>query len=72
MPIAHLNGAQKEAIAEVNLQLNNALLPTYSDLQAVIKSLLVDVVPHARDTGHNSADRDKAESIKKARAVLIS
>jgi hypothetical protein len=71
MANTELNEAQKEAIAEANAHLNNAALPTYSELQAIIKSLLVDVAPHTRETGHNAADRDMAESIKNARAVLI-
>lgn len=36
----------------------------------VIKSLLDDVVPHTRDTGHNVADREMSSSIQQARKFV--
>ena len=39
-------------------------------LEAVVLAMLVDVVPHTRDTGHNAADREMREAIKAARAVV--
>lgn len=39
-------------------------------LEKVIRSLLRDVVPHARDTGHNAADREMREAIEAARAAV--
>ena len=37
----------------------------------VVHTLLEHVVPHARETGHNAADREMAEAIKLARASVF-
>ena len=39
-------------------------------LERALRAMLTDVVPHARDTGHNAADREMAEAIKTARELV--
>lgn len=39
-------------------------------LEATIKGLLIQVVPHVRDTGHNAADREMHSAIKAAREFI--
>lgn len=39
-------------------------------LEDVVRALLRDVVPHARDTGHNAADREMRAAIDAARAAV--
>jgi hypothetical protein len=50
--------------------LPNAAAVRVELLEDVVRSLLRDVVPHVRDTGHNAADREMYETIMSARAAV--
>lgn len=39
-------------------------------LTSALRGLLDHVVPHARDTGHNAADREMREAIQVARKLV--
>jgi hypothetical protein len=39
-------------------------------LEKALEDMLTCVAPHARDTGHNAADREKGEAIRNARKLL--
>lgn len=39
-------------------------------LENAVSTLLLNVVPNARDTGHNAVDRDMNEAIKFAKAAI--
>lgn len=41
-----------------------------ADLERALRAMLTDVVPHARETGHNAADREMREAIRVARELL--
>jgi len=47
-----------------------AALERITELEGIVKSLLTDVVPHVRDTGHNAADRELKEAIRAAHAAV--
>lgn len=39
-------------------------------LETALRAMLTCVVPHARDTGHNAADREMREAIEAARDLV--
>lgn len=52
-----------------NVELNKAS-ERIELLECILISMLKDVVPHVRDTGHNAADREIAEVVRQARKAL--
>lgn len=48
----------------------NTAAERVAQLEDVVRALLRNVVPHARETGHNAADREMRTAIDTARAAV--
>lgn len=60
---------QRRTVMQADYSLESVFLPKYTQVVKALNGLLEHVVPHARDTGHNAADREMCEAIQVARAV---